>query len=194
MMGIIIIPASMIEVQKSFKDLPYSTKPQNKVELSKQISISVNNSASPLFYKIPKIRKFNSLEVMGRVEIEKDIEIGKDTYLQIGVIYAGDYLPGSFMKAILPKWLIHALTIGGETGIGEISYLEISKVGQRLNKKDSIRGIPVSYKTLTYLDKDSHFKGLVKLKGKDVLGLWMRIEGAESSAKFKTIIESLKLN
>ena len=188
----VLIPVSD---PKHFLDLQYKKLKPNKVQIAKTVSINVDKSASPLFIKSPEVQVYDSVELMGKVKINNEIKgEGDDSYFQLGVIYEGSYRPNSFIKNFLPEWLIKVLSISDKHGVSEIDFHAISPRGMQINKSDSIRDIKLNFKTRAYLNHKNHFQMKVKLKPKKVLGFWLRADGDDTNAHFKTILDSLKIN
>ena len=104
----------------NFMDLQYKELKPNKVKLEKEITISINKSASPLFYKMSEVKSLSSIKFEGRVDIQKknDPKVD-DSYFQLGIIYEGDYKPSGFVKSFLPEWLLKVLSISDKYGVGE---------------------------------------------------------------------------
>ena len=179
----------------SFYNLKYSKGEPNKVQLSKTISIEVNKSASPLFYKFDKVQKIKEISLSGTVEIKKAIQDNKDdSYFQLGVIYKGDYKPNSMMKMFLPEWLKKVLSLNEDFGLSQILFYEVSPKGKNLKKKDKIRDIELKFKTISELGADGKFNMKIKPNDTEILGLWFRSDGDDSKAQFKTNIESLLID
>lgn len=190
--SIVLVPLSSTQ---HFFDLKYSKGEPNKVLLDKTISIVVNKSASPLFYKFEKVKKIKLIEISGAVEIKKPIDSQKDdAYFQLGVIYKGDYKPNVMMKMFLPEWLKKVLSLNEDYGLNQITFYEVSEQGKVLSKEDKIRDIKLKFKTIGELSQQSTFKFDFKPDNIEVLGLWFRSDGDDSGAVFKTVIKSLKVN
>jgi hypothetical protein len=185
----VIIPVTGTD---QFLDLKYSKIKKNTVTLKDIVSISVDSTASPLFYKLPEVKAARSIEVIGAVEIvKKNTPTEDDTYFQLGVIYEGDYRPGAFVKSFLPEWLLKVLSINNKYGVGRIDFFEVSANGKVLDKSDSIRDIKIKFKTITQLSSNNKFKFKINLRKDKVLGLWLRADGDESKSKFKTYLSSM---
>lgn len=190
--SILIVPLSN---PSSFLDLQYSKLVPNKVTLDKEISIQVKKTASPLFYKFDKVAMHKIIEVAGQVKIESPLTSEeKDSYFQLGIVYEGDYKPGSFVKNFLPEWLLKILSINEKYGVSDIDFHHVTNTNDKLDRSDSIRDITMNFKTAAKLDKDGKFKFRVNLKKKKVLGLWLRADGDDHQGKFKTTISKLKVD
>lgn len=190
--SVVLIPVSSTDL---FLNLQYSKGTPNKVTLSETITIAVNKSASPLFYKMPVVKKIKEITIEGSVKIQKQIENDQDdSYFQLGIIYEGDYRPNGFVKAFLPEWLKKVLSLNDKFGVGQISFHEVSAKGKILDKKDNIRDIKIFFKTNTHLDDKSHFKMKINPDNKKILGFWLRADGDDSKAQFVTNLKSLKIN
>lgn len=140
--------------------------------------------------------KIKNIEVEGRVNIKKAItQKGDDSYFQLGVIYAGDYRPGGFIKTFLPEWLTIVLSLSEKEGVGEIDFFAVSEPGSKVDRKESIRSINLNFKTEGFINKsDGSFKFSFSPKDKKILGLWLRVDGDDSKAEFETRITKLSIN
>lgn len=188
--AVIIIP---INNEENFLDLKYKKLKPNKVKISQEIEISVDKTASPLFYKVSKPQKYKNVIVEGEVEIKKELESEEnDSYFQLGVVYAGDYRPGFFMRKILPEWILKVIDINEKTGLSEIQFLHTTNNKTNLNKSDNVRDIKLNFKTVTSLKKGK-FSFNVPLKNKKVIGLWLRADGDDHDGVFITRIKKLEL-
>lgn len=188
-LSVIIIPLNSPE---NFLDLSYSKGESNIVHFEKNLKVEVKKSASPLFYKLPEIKKIKSIVVKGRVNVVRPINKAKDdAYFQLGVIYKGDYRPNSFVKMFLPKWLTTVLSLHEEHGVGQIDFHEVSAYGKKLDRKEQVRGVSMHFKTQTLLMQDRSFVLEVTPRDKEVLGFWLRSDGDDSKAEFKLTLSSM---
>ena len=192
LLSMIIVP---FESDKNFLDLQYKKLKPNNVILNKTIQISVKNTASPLFYKVDPPQEFKEAKISGKVEIIKNLKSEeKDTYIQLGVVYAGDYRPGSFVRNFLPEWLLKILSINEKYGVGYVDFNHFTNQDYKLDKTDSVRDIKMKFLTVGKLKKDGSFSGTIKLRDEKVLGLWLRADGDDHEGEFKTSINELSLN
>lgn len=173
-------------------DLKYSKLKKNDVKFSKELSISVDQSASPLFYVFDKSKSISNIEVEGSINIDEEIKENiDDRYFQIGLIYEGDYKPNSFVKIFLPEWMKTLIKVGKGKGLGSVHFYGI---GGDKKVKQKVRDLKLIFENVVSINKDGSFKFSKTLSKKDkVLGLWLRSDGDESKAKFQTIIKSIKL-
>jgi hypothetical protein len=189
--SIIIVP---VLGPDQFLDLKYSDLTPNIVSLNKQISIKVDNSASPLFYKFEKVEKHKEISIQGLVKIESKLKSEeKDSYFQLGVVYAGDYRPNFFVKKLLPEWLLKILNINNKYGVGNIDFFHVTGNSTQIDKKDNVRDIKITFKTVTSLNKDGSFKFSTQLRNKKILGLWFRADGDDHQGKFKTQLSKVTI-
>ena len=189
----VIVPVANID---KFLDLKYSDIEPNKVEIAKEISFKVDSSASPFFVKINPLKKIQKIIVRGNIQIEKPIsDFEKDSYFQVGIIYAGDYKPGGFLRTFLPEWLNIVLSLSPKSGVGDIDFYDVSPKGKKINKKDSIKSLEMRLKTVATINgADGSFQIEINPKDTEVLGLWLRSDGDDSKAKFKTTIKLMEIN
>lgn len=193
LLSIVIVPVTNTGI---FLDLKYSDIKPNVVTIQDDLTFKVNNSASPFFIKMEQTEKIKNIEVEGRVNIKKAItQKGDDSYFQLGVIYAGDYRPGGFIKTFLPEWLTIVLSLSEKEGVGEIDFFAVSEPGSKVDRKESIRSINLNFKTEGFINKsDGSFKFSFSPKDKKILGLWLRVDGDDSKAEFETRITKLSIN
>ena len=118
--SILIVPVSM---PTDFLDLKYSKIPANTVSIEHEVKISVDNSASPLFYKFKEVTVHKGVTIEGEVKIDKPLsQEVNDTYFQLGVVYEGYYKPNWLVRKILPEWLLKILSLNKKYGVGNIDF------------------------------------------------------------------------
>ena len=187
----ILIPVSM---PGQFVDLQYSSIKPNEVNIKKSISISVNKTASPTFYKFDKVKKHSQISVSGSVQIKKALETEElDSYFQLGVIYEGDYRPGFITKKFLPEWILKIVSLNKEFGLGEIDFFHVTGINTKMSKTDNIGDVKLNFKTIANIGIDNTFKFRINLKDKKVLGLWLRADGDDHDGVFTTKINHLDI-
>ncbi len=179
----------------NFLDLQYKKLKPNIVTLEKVVTLKVDSTASPLFYKVDPPKIYKTADIEGIIQI--DTPLGseeKDSYFQLGVVYEGSYRPGSFVRKFLPEWLLKILSINDKYGVGYVDFNHITNSDYKLDKVDSIRDIDMKFKTVGKLNKDGFFKTTIKLRNKKILGLWLRADGDDHKGKFTTTVKKLNLN
>ena len=187
----IIIP---VDNKDNFLDLKYKKLKPNTVEITEQVKVSVKETASPLFYKIDPPQTFKEVEIEGSVRIIKKLTSEeKDSYFQLGVVYEGDYRPGSFVRSFLPEWLLKILDINDKYGVGFIDFNHFSNNNTQMDKEDSVRDIKMKFKTVGTIDENGVFSSTFKLRNKKILGLWLRADGDDHQGEFQTTIKKLVL-
>lgn len=188
--ALIIIPVSTPD---QFMALKYSAIKPNKVSIGKNITIAVDNSASPLFYKVSKVKVYNSIQVEGHTEIETKLSSEKsDAYFQLGVIYEGDYRPSWLTKKLLPEWILKIINLNDQYGISDIDFHHFKLESGFEEKTDSIRDIKLNFIQSGKIEDDGKFKADIKLKNKKILGFWLRADGDDHHGRFKTTVSKLK--
>ena len=190
--SIIIVP---VLAPEQFLDLHYSDLKPNIISIKETITLKVDKSASPLFYKFKDVKIHNNISISGNVKIESSLKSEeKDSYFQLGVVYVGDYRPNYFVKKILPEWLLKIININNKYGVGNIDFYHVSGNSTKLNKKESIRDIQISFKTITHLKKNGNFEFSVPMRDKKILGLWLRADGDNHHGQFKTTLTKISVN
>lgn len=188
----IIIP---VENKNLFLDLQYKKLTPNKVSIQKDVEIKVKNSASPLFYKVDPPKQYSTIEIEGNTKIIKALTSEeKDSYFQLGVVYEGDYRPGSFVRNFLPEWLLKILDINDKYGVGFIDFNHFTNNETKLDKTDSVRDIEMQFKTIGNLKENGDFSQSISLRKKKILGLWLRADGDDHEGEFITTIKKLKFS
>lgn len=189
--SIMIVPVSNPE---QFLDLKYSKIKPNKVSIKENITMAIDHSASPLFYKFNTPSVVKEINLSGSVIIDQKLQDEKmDSYFQLGVIYAGDYRPGYFMRKILPEWLLKVIDINKDFGLGEVDFFHVTGMNKQLDYTESIRSIKLNFKTISELSSEGKFEMSVAPKSKKILGLWLRADGDNHNGKFQTTIQSLDI-
>lgn len=190
LLSVVLIPVGATD---NFLDLQYKKIKPNTVTIDENIQITVNESASPLFYKMPEVKKLSLIEAGGKVEIQtegKDPD-DKDAYFQLGVVYAGKYRPGRFVRTFLPEWILKVIDLNVEYGLSEIDFHEVMRSRRKYEKSDSIRKIKLNFQSASYFKSDNSFELKVVPKDKEVLGFWLRADGDDSKSKFTLILDKL---
>lgn len=163
------------------------------MKLEKLVEIDVNKSASPLFYRMPEVKKYQQVDVSGKVIIQTPLTSEeKDAYFQLGVVYEGDYKPGGFVKVFLPEWLLKIFEINEDYGLSEVDFHHFSKEKGFKEKSESIRDIKLNFLEAGKISKTGHFRTIIKLKPKRILGFWLRSDGDDHGGEFKLQIETLR--
>ena len=184
--SVVIIPLSGTD----WKDLQYSKLESNQVKLGEEeIEIKVDNTASPLFYTFSEPLKINKIKVKGQVEISKAIDLEKDdSYFQIGLIEKGHFKPGWIVKRFLPEWLNTLVELNDKKnyGIGNIYFYGINKKELAKDKEQSIQSLKLFFKEVALMNDEGKFELEADVKDGTYLGLWLRSDGDDSQAKFKT--------
>lgn len=189
--ALIVIPVSSPD---QFLALKYSKLKPNEVSVGKNIVISVDNSASPLFYKIPEIKPYGSIEIEGQTEIETRLSSEKnDAYFQLGIIYEGDYRPSWLTKKLLPEWILKIINLNDQHGLSDIDFHHFKRESGFEKKSDSIRDIRLNFIQAGEIDESGKFRATIKLQNKKILGLWLRADGDDHQGKFKTTVSKLTL-
>lgn len=161
----------------------------------KALEISVNESASPLFYNFPKGEQLKEIQVSGKVTIENKILANKDdSYLQVGLIYNGDYRPNSFALYFLPDWLKVLIKNANNRGLGKVSFYGIALEPNEVKRVQQIRDIELEFMPdIKMSEKGEFVLSIEPEKPEAVIGLWIRCDGDDSKAKFTTVINAIKI-
>ena len=189
--SVVAIP---VQSPDSFVDLKYSDIKPNNVEISKQIKVSVDRSASPLFYKFQEIKKWSQIKVAGKLEVIEKLKSEKDdAYFQVGVIYEGDYKPGWMVRQVLPEWLMTIINLNSKYGLDSVDFHHFSRESGFKAREEAIRDIKLNFISLGDINDKGEFSGEFKLRDKKVLGLWLRADGDDHDGKFNLTLTSLEI-
>lgn len=190
--AIIAIP---VQSPSDFLNLKYSKLKPNLVKIEKAVTIEVDESASPLFYKFSEIKKHESLKVAGAVEISQPLSSEeKDAYFQVGIIYEGDYKPGWLVRKILPEWLLTVMSLNDQYGLSAVDFNHFQKETGFKEKTDNVRDIELNFVQVRQISDDGQFAADFKLRDKKVLGLWLRSDGDDHRGKFTVVVSKLEIH
>lgn len=181
---------------RAFLHAQYSNIKANSISFNKKtIVIGVDQSASPLFYKMSRIKKYKRLILRGSVIIKKFISAGKDdAYLQVGVLYDGKHRPSSLKLMFAPDWIKKLFEFLGERGLGQLVFYDVSEEGVERTAKKDLSGIPFVFKTVAHFKPSEEFQVVFDLDERwPISGLWIRADGDDSSASFTSQIFELRL-
>ncbi len=199
LLGFVAIP---LKDRGSWELLKFSSLPENKTTFSELgMSISVDKSASPIIYPLKKKSKVTALKVSGilrgRVNLhsKKQGTEGADDYeLSIGLVLAGKKTLGTFQKMVAAKWIkkLYSLAPEGQ-GIDNILFLNATQKEFASTKE---RQHPLSElilkKDIWHLKKEGEFNFIHKFKKpKEVLAVWLSIDGDDTKSKFEILIKDI---
>lgn len=186
----ILIP---VERPEFFLDLQYKDLPKNKVTINKEVRIEVQNSASPLFVKIPEIQAWTSIEVSGNIKVKKTLkEEKKDAYFQLGIIYEGDTTLGFFSLIFAPEWIKTLLNLAPNGyGLDSIDFHAFYGKENFKGGPEKISGVKFNTIPVTRLKKDGSFTAIIKPREKKILALWLRSDADDERGEFVVNISKL---
>ncbi len=183
-----------------WKELGFNKIPQNTVSVTtnKTIKIDVNQSASPLIYKLSDIKKVSALSAKwsatGELAKLNSSTFPEDFLMRIGLVAKGDQRLSWFQKKIAANWVLELFSLApANIGLDKIYFYNIATskelVGQKrqhpksdLMLEEVIASFPET-KSITH-----------KLtKPLDVVALWISVDGDDTKSKFSTTIEELIL-
>jgi hypothetical protein len=148
-----------------------------------------------LFYNFTSGTQVKEIKVSGRIKIEKEILKDKDdSYIQIGLIYKGDYRPSGFVRYFLPEWLKILLKNAKDQGLDKVTFYGASFNPKKELRVQNVRDIKLEFMPEQKIIDDGSFElSIQPVKFENVIGLWIRSDGDDSKAKFTTTIKSITI-
>ena len=198
---------------KGWQVLQFRKIKPNKVEFSeKGLGVSVNKSASPIIFPLPKPMAIHSLSVKGSLsglpKIPKKLKQGEkgadDFAMKIGLVIKGEKKLNFFQRQISPEWVLTLFKLAPKgMGVNHIHFLNL------INKKEDLgqsRKHPLS--DLIFEDNEwileptseatssAHRFDLNKTfkKPMQTLAIWLGADGDDTESKFNLELKELVLN
>lgn len=199
MLAVIAIPT---QTNTSWQEFSFNKIKPNQVSFSESgIINSVNQSASPLVYKLSKIEKIKSFEIElkieGQLNESKPVEFEEDSYLRLGLVAQGEKRLSGIKKMLAADWIKKMFSLAPEgVGLDKIYFFNLANTKNKVGKKrlhpksDLMHEEVVEYKT-------SDQKDIKIIKTLDTAvptaALWISIDGDDTKSKFVTTIKTIKL-
>lgn len=180
--------------------LRFNKIPSNQVSIAdNSLVVNVASSASPLVYKLKEptdiVGFVFRIKIIGEMNSEPTAKFEEDSYFRMGLVVAGEKKLGFLQKAIAADWVKKLFSLAPD-GIG-LDKIYFYNVGHSNNQLNQSRVHPNS---------DLIFESVVKIKEtdmvlheqkfdvpKNVLAVWLSIDGDQSKSKYQTQIQELKL-
>jgi hypothetical protein len=196
--------AIAIPLQPSaWQSVSYDDIPSNKLSGNESyLEIIVEQSASPLVYKLDSQQKVHAItftaELEGKLsygDLRPGEEGADDFPLRVGLVVAGDQKLNRFQKWLASDWVLklHDLAAEGE-GIDHVLFLNLTSQKEPLYEK---RVHPLS--DLFHERIIGKFdSGMTRIhheleKPQQVLGLWISSDGDDTGSSYKVKITDLNL-
>lgn len=169
------------------------------------LRIKVNKSAMPLIYPISPSRIVKSISVKGYAHslpvLNKSLQgsEGNDDYLvRVGLVIKGEKRLSWLKKKLSPKWVKTLFSLAPEnTGIDKIEFFNVYQ-DLRLKGKLKIHpladGLMQEHNVLYFNETGEFYFKKVFDASKDVLAVWLSVDGDDSKSKFQVSIREIRLD
>jgi hypothetical protein len=186
--------------------LSYRSIPANTASVEDgNLHISVNESASPLVYKLDEPLAVISLVVKARWSGKLNIpqgavqgEAGADDFiLKLGIVEAGDRTLNWLQRRIAANWIQQLFKLAPKgTGVERINFLSTTQQQKLLGSRRTHPLNDLLYETrVTFLESPGEFEMVYQFEGPVVvLGLWISSDGDDTGSSFDLTIERITLN
>jgi len=186
--------------------LSYRSIPANSASVEDgNLHISVNESASPLVYKLDEPLAVISLVVKARWSGKLNIpqgavqgEAGADDFiLKLGIVEAGDRTLNWLQRRIAANWIQQLFKLAPKgTGVERINFLSTTQQQKLLGSRRTHPLNDLLYETrVTFLESPGEFEMVYQFEGPVVvLGLWISSDGDDTGSSFDLTVERITLN
>jgi hypothetical protein len=185
--------------------LQYSGIAPNQVSFTQEgMSIKVMGSASPIIYPLDAPRLVHRIEMTGSLNQlltlnaeQQGVKGNDDFTLKVGLVIAGDKTLNGMQKWFSADWIrrLYELAPRGG-GVDSIYFLNAVQDSSSLGRQ---RQHPLSElifeNNVWLLDKPGDFALTYSLdRPRQVIAIWISIDGDDSRSTFTTLIRSLQLD
>lgn len=193
-------------VKENWTLLKYSKIEPNQIEFKgDKMSISVVNSASPIFYKLPQPIMASSFLVRGEYKGQKKLEVGKfdeDSLLRMGLVATGKTKMNRFQYMFAAQWVKRLFDLAPKNvGIDKIYFYNITNrnelVGQSRAhpKTEFIHESIVNFLPDNPTDSQLQFQFSHRLeRPTEVAAIWLSLDGDDSKSTFHVDLSEITLN
>lgn len=198
-------PEVPLDPGAGWSNLSYRNIPANVVEFTESgLEIAVDDSASPLVYRLDAPAKLTGIDVRARWRGKLDLPAGTrqgeqgadDFVLKVGVVESGDRTLNWFQQRLAPGWIrrLHDLAPEGG-GVERIHFLSTTQQRELVGES---RVHPLSellYETrIVYLESPGAFEMSHTFDVPvEILGLWISADGDDTGSQFELRIDSITL-
>ncbi len=184
-------------------ELSFKKIQSNKVEYSPTgIKVSVNNSASPLVYKLDRFYKITGFEVDLKVDGDLKNEpygktIEEDSLFRLGLVVEGKQTLSGVKKLFAPDWIKKLFSLAPEgAGLDKIYFFNVGRSTESLSVKRNHPKTDLMVEEIIVVRKKT--EPALKIKYQlaiplNVPALWISIDGDNSKSTYVTTIEKLTL-
>lgn len=179
----------------------FSHLKRNMVEFTPLgLRINVDNSSSPVFFKLPQRIEVKNLKARGQlfdyqsVSSKKNSEEPDDLPLRIGLVETSESPPSWFQKLFLPQWIKDIFEVFPGRGIKKVRFLTLNpnkSVGYfRIHPKSDLleETVAVRQPHSGPFILDSNFDPPVTTEA-----LWFQSDGDDTHSRFSVLIQELSL-
>ncbi len=196
--GFILVPVNDAAI---WKEVSFSKIKPNKVSFSKEgLLVEVNESASPLVYRLPKKEKITDLSfklILKEGSLPPQQGFGEDFYMRLGLIAEGQNKLTGVKKFFAADWIKTLFSlVSDDSGLDKIYFFNVGNVAQQMNssrmhpKSDLMSESVVQ--TISAISSDITIEKKLTLP-LIVHGLWLSIDGDDTKSKFSILIKEIKL-
>jgi len=190
--------------QNKWESLQYSDIKPNKVNFSKQsMTIQVDKSASPIFYKVNQAKAYKEVIIEAQIsstlklkQSEQGAKGNDDFSLRIGLVHQGKKHLGFMQKKLASPWIKKLYSLAPpKIGVSHVEFLTIYQDNRLKNKKisKSSNGMIVE-NFVVEQPKNGIIKTTLKIpSNKPVLALWINSDGDDTQSRFTVKINKLIL-
>ncbi len=188
-----------------WQNLNFSKIPSNQVEFSeKGIKVEVKESASPLIYPLQSPKQVLGLKVKGKVShlipFKNPLKQGEkgldDCVLRVGLVILGDKKLNWASKMVAADWVKKLYSLAPEeSGIDHIYFLNLVQ-SEALKGKERTHPLSelIKEKNEWVIQGAGEFELSADfLKAKNVVALWISIDGDDTGSQYKVDISNIEL-
>jgi hypothetical protein len=199
--GVIVLPVHQMD---DWQLLQFSNIEPNRVSFGPEgMAVSVEASASPIIYPLDQPRRVSRVRVTGELGGLLDVEAARqglgdndDFTLKIGLVVAGDKTLNGFQKLFSAEWIRTLFDLAPQgTGVDNIYFLNAVQDSRNLGLQRQHPLSELIYENNVWLlDQPGAFDLDHRLdKPREVIAVWLSIDGDNSRSDYSTLISSLRL-
>jgi hypothetical protein len=174
-------------------------KPNQVSYLENKISIQVEGSASPLIYKLPEVKKIQSLSWDLEVEGKKNKENGnfeEDSYFRLGLVATGTKTLNRLQRLVAAEWVRKMFDLSPKgVGLDKIYFFNLTDQKSNLDKQRIHPKSEYMFEKVISVQEGISSKVNYRLINPlDVAALWISVDGDDTHSKFKVLVKEIKFN
>ncbi len=192
-----------MDKKDAWTELSFKKIPSNKVDYSPSgIKVSVNNSASPLVYKLDRFYKITGFEVDLKVDGDLKNEpsgktIEEDSLFRLGLVVEGKQTLTGVKKLFAPDWIKKLFSLAPEgAGLDKIYFFNVGRSPDGLGVKRNHPKTDLMVEEIIAVKKKTETALKIKYQlasPLNVPALWISIDGDDSKSSYVTTIEKITL-